>query len=116
MIRQTYGKQHWTFPGGSLHRNESPEDTVRREVEEEVGITLANPVLLGSYSHTRQYKRDTVYCFYGQAEQDAFRVDPVEVAEAAWFPVDALPSPALPMVGYMLQLYRQHLLKLHHAE
>lgn len=98
---------------GSLHQNELPEDAVRREVEEEVGVTLASLVPLGSYFHTRQYKRDTVHCFYGQAKHGALQIDPVEVAEAAWFPIDMLPSPSFPVVGYMLQLYRQYLTKPH---
>jgi len=43
-------KQHsgqWAFPGGSLDKNESPEDAALRELSEEVGLTLGRDRILG---------------------------------------------------------------------
>jgi len=43
-------KQHsgqWAFPGGSLDKNESPEDTALRELSEEVGLKLDLNRILG---------------------------------------------------------------------
>ena len=35
-----HAKGHWGFPKGHPDNNESPEDTARRELEEETGITV----------------------------------------------------------------------------
>jgi len=43
-------KQHsgqWAFPGGSLDKNESPEDAALRELSEEVGLKLGHDRILG---------------------------------------------------------------------
>ena len=39
LVRQVY-RRHWGLPGGLLERGEEPADAVRREVEEEVGLTV----------------------------------------------------------------------------
>lgn len=33
------GTEYWDIPGGRIHKNSTPEETLRREVEEETGIT-----------------------------------------------------------------------------
>ena len=42
----------WDIPGGHLEAGETPEETMRREVHEETGATLAAITLLG-YSHLK---------------------------------------------------------------
>jgi 8-oxo-dGTP pyrophosphatase MutT (NUDIX family) len=39
LVRQVYRRQ-WGLPGGLLERGEEPVDAVRREVAEEVGLTV----------------------------------------------------------------------------
>lgn len=40
LVRGYYGSGKWSLPGGGLHRNESPEDGLVREVREETGIII----------------------------------------------------------------------------
>src|SRR5207248_2768136 len=61
MIRNSYGKGHWTFPGGAIARGETPDDAAIREVLEEVGLELASVRAIGFYESNKQYKHDTVY-------------------------------------------------------
>jgi len=94
MIRQTYGDQLWTLPGGGLAKGETPETAVRREVEEEVGITMGRVTYLGQLVSTQTYNTDTVYVFTAPTASQAYTIDGQEVLEARWFAMEALPQVA----------------------
>ena len=92
MIRNSYGKGHWTFPGGAIDRGEQPADAAIREVHEEVGISLGSVEPIGSYKSNRQYKHDTVHCFVASVTTTEHQIDMTEVIESGWYPPDSLPS------------------------
>src|SRR3989344_3651101 len=48
-----YTARHWDFPKGHIERDESEEDTVRREVFEETGIR--DPKLIPGFRKTMKY-------------------------------------------------------------
>ncbi|MCK0112872.1 NUDIX domain-containing protein [Ornithinimicrobium sp. F0845] len=51
----------WSLPGGLLGRGEEPEDAVRREVREEVGLDIepGDPIAVGVHASTQQI--DVIY-------------------------------------------------------
>lgn len=109
MIRETYGPQHWTFPGGRMKKLETPEDTARRKAEEEVGITLRNPRYLGSYFHTRQYKKDAICVYYVNVPSDTYVANTSIVAECAWIRIEDIATlQRSESVDDALELYRRH--------
>jgi mutator protein MutT len=107
LIRNTYGRQSWTFPGGGIAPGETPEAAVRREVHEEVGIRLSAVQPFGTFWGRKDYRHDTVYVFAAQTMSQDCTIDPGEILEARWFSIDALP----PLAGYaweVFKLWQQH--------
>jgi 8-oxo-dGTP pyrophosphatase MutT (NUDIX family) len=90
LIRQTYGDRVWTLPGGGLARGETPEAAVRREVEEEVGVSLSWVQYLGQFVSTQTYNVDTIHVFMAPAPSQAYTLAGHEILEARWFAREAL--------------------------
>ena len=88
LLRQRH-RPGWTLPGGLLRRGERPEDCVRREVREEVTLTLpAGGTEPRVVVDTRARRGDLVYLF----ELDSTPTLPAgdaEVVEAQWRRADA---------------------------
>ncbi len=46
----------WQFPQGGIHEGETPEQTLFRELEEEVGLKASHVTILGRTSHWLKYR------------------------------------------------------------
>jgi ADP-ribose pyrophosphatase YjhB (NUDIX family) len=106
LVRNTYGRRQWTFPGGSMARGETAEEAIRREVHEEVGLHLERLQHLGTFDATINYKRDHVAVFAGLSLDRRVTLDPVEILEAGWFPPQGLP-PLAPSAGRILAMWQR---------
>jgi mutator protein MutT len=91
MVRLTYYPDTWTFPGGGLDGEETPETAAKREIEEEVGITLHDIDFITTLDFNHEYKKDTVFVFKVDLQSPEVKIDKTEIAEASWFSLDALP-------------------------
>jgi len=74
---------------GFVEAGESLEETVAREIREEVGITVANVRYVGSQPWP--YPHQLMIGFTAEYAGGELRIDPGEIADAAWFRWDALP-------------------------
>jgi ADP-ribose pyrophosphatase YjhB (NUDIX family) len=108
LVRNTYGRRQWTFPGGSIARGETAEAAVRREVHEEVGLRLESLHHLGAVEATVNYKRDHVTVFAGVSGHRQVIIDPGEILEAHWFPLEDLPALATIARQILVLWQREH--------
>ena len=92
LIRNTYGDRHlFMLPGGGIERGESPAEAAGRELEEETAIKAELLEARAAYVSRTEGRRDMVYLFTALATQAAVPCG-VEVEEARFFPLDALPE------------------------
>jgi ADP-ribose pyrophosphatase YjhB (NUDIX family) len=97
LIRHTY-VPGWQFPGGGVERGETAVEALGRELEEEGNISLtAEPQLKSLHFNNRSSTRDHVAFYlvtaYAQASP---KLPDREIAEAGFFPLDALPGETTP--------------------
>ena len=91
LIRHSYGHDAWMLPGGGLKRGESPIAAAARELGEEAGCELVDPVEAMVQDEALWGARNRVHIVTGEA-RGAPRPDRREVTEAAFFAPDALPE------------------------
>jgi ADP-ribose pyrophosphatase YjhB (NUDIX family) len=106
LVRNTYGRKQWTFPGGGIARGEIAEDAIRREVREEVGLQLQQLQHLGAFEAIIDYKRDHVVVFAGVALDPRVSLDTAEILEAKWFRPQHLP-PLPPSAARILAMWHR---------
>ncbi len=107
LIQNTYHlNKYWNLPGGRVGSSESPDAAVRREVLEETGVSLGACSKLGEWLARAEYKRDTIHFYLAEFPvQPHITIDPVEIATAEWFPLDAIPEHSFFSVKKALEMY-----------
>ena len=105
LVKLTYKHNLWTLPGGGVRNTETFQEAAVRETKEEVGIELSNPVKIGVYGNTHEYKKDTVEVFYKQVPSSFFKIDGIEIREAKWFAKDSLPRDFVSRARQLMSMY-----------
>lgn len=108
LVRHNYGKRSWIFPGGGLKGGEAADVALIREMSEETGLEVEIVRLVGVYLSYLAYKRDHVFVFECRQSGGALRQVGGEIAEADWFPAEALPEPLAPGMRNTLTDWRQN--------
>ena len=99
LVRHSYGPGTWDLPGGFCKRGEDFEAAARREVAEELGIEGGRFVDLGVLERRWQGRHETLHGFRVELPDRAAAIESLELAEARWFPIGALPDGQSPIVG-----------------
>jgi ADP-ribose pyrophosphatase YjhB (NUDIX family) len=103
LVRHTYGRRaEWDLPGGFINEGETPQDAALREISEEVGLHAERPVAMGAILQRSSGRRDMVHAFAADADGAGMDVDAGEIAQARWFPHDALPDSVTPYTRGMV--------------
>jgi 8-oxo-dGTP diphosphatase len=91
LVRHTYGRREWDFPGGLVKRDEPPLDAARREMHEELGVVIEDWVSLGAMETIVYHRLDNMHCFRAELDDPRLTIDRGELAAVGWFTRTELP-------------------------
>lgn len=93
LIRHTY-VPGWQLPGGGVESGETVLEALARELQEEANVALLSPPQLRSLHFNRAASRRDHVALYLVTDfrQTAPKTPDLEIAEAGFFPLDALPQ------------------------
>lgn len=85
------GNRVWTVPGGRCDKDETLEQTLRRETQEEVGISdLRIEKYIGSVNGAKT--GDTVHMYYCESNQEPINKEPHKFNSWKWFSPEEIPD------------------------
>ena len=79
----------WGMPGGFIAAGEQPEEGLRRELREEIGLELESAQLFGARAFKKPQQIEII--FRCRPKGDALQQS-MEIRKAAWFSPDSLPA------------------------
>ena len=78
----------WEFPGGKIEKEETPQDCIKREIMEELGVSVEIDRHLMDINHS--YPEFTVTLLVYICHLVAGKPQPLECAEVRWVKVEEL--------------------------
>lgn len=114
LLRHSYGPKVWALPGGGIGRGEDPEAAARREVKEELGLSLSQLLSLGTIEEDVSGSRHIAHLFAATCNGRP-KPDNREVVEARFFPTHSLPEPLGRITRKRIEIWRKRELRGSHS-
>lgn len=105
---ELHGEGTWTMSGGKLEAGESFEEGAVREVHEETGMRLKNAKVICINNDKNEHAHFiTMGLFSDDFEGEPRVMEPDEIVEWDWFPLDELPEPLFFCSAKIIENYRR---------
>jgi 8-oxo-dGTP diphosphatase len=96
MVQQAAGKKLWSLPGGKVHAAEAMKDALRREIQEEIGLTVVSARVIDLFD--RPQRCGLAVLFQTKLRKGKLKLQAKEILDARF--VSKLPRHATPSVRY----------------
>lgn len=87
------GTDQWYLPGGEVKKKETLIDALKREIKEEIGVSLENESIeiFGCYSSFKEGKNDHIIVF-STKNPTVLGINSIEIDACSFFSYKALPK------------------------
>ncbi len=107
-------KGYWDVPGGFAEISETMEESLVREIKEELGISISDYIYFGSYPDTYTYKGLTIptlnFIYTARVSSDTHLTASDDISEVQYFPKSKIPFTKLAF-PYLQRVLKDYLKK-----